>query len=223
MNLGPMIAISRFGRLLAGLGAVITWAALGVQLVLTVGAALARGMSWLEGLALYLGYFTILTNLAVAGALTALGFAPRSWFGQFVLRPAVITTIAAAIAAVGLGYAILLRGAWEPRGWHLAADIALHYVTPGLFVAVWWGALATGPRWTAWPIALIYPLVYLVYVGVRGALTGFYPYPFFDVDRLGYAQTLANTAWIALGYLLLVGGLVALGRRRGRGRPRPQG
>ncbi len=204
----------------AALGALITWAGLILQFFLTLGSALARGLGLLEGIALYLAYFTILTNLLVALALTAFAARPRSTLGQFFRRADVCTALAAAIAFVSLGYIVLLRGQWQPEGLYLAADAALHYLSPLAFLVTWWLVLPGGrASWRIVPIALIYPLAYLLYVLVRGALTGFYPYPFFDVAELGYARVLASTAAMAAAYLVLTILLVAIARRRSAASP----
>ena len=50
---------------------------------------------------------------------------------------------------------------------------------------------------------LIYPLVYLPYVLVRGASTGRYPYPFLDVGDLGLGVVLVNTVVLTIVFLIL--------------------
>ena len=62
----------------------------------------------------------------------------------------------------------------------------------------------------------LYPLAYLVYSLVRGAVEGSYPYPFIDVTRLGWARTSLNAALIALAFLLAGWALVWMDGRLGR-------
>jgi hypothetical protein len=64
--------------------------------------------------------------------------------------------------------------------------------------------------WVLWPLA------YFVYAMLRGAATGFYPYPFIDVDRLGYAQVLVNAVGVGTGYFFVAAVLFALDRLRPR-------
>ena len=45
-------------------------------------------------------------------------------------------------------------------------------------------------RWKDAVAWLAYPGVYLVYILARGAVSGLYPYPFVDVNVLGYAGVL---------------------------------
>ena len=51
----------------------------------------------------------------------------------------------------------------------------------------------------------MYPLVYLVYVFVRGEMVQLYPYPFIDVLAIGYRADLLNAAAMMLAYALVVG------------------
>jgi hypothetical protein len=55
---------------------------------------------------------------------------------------------------------------------------------------------------------LTYPGVYLVYILARGAVSGLYPYPFVDVNVLGYGGVLARAAVLLL-VILGMGLLVA--------------
>jgi hypothetical protein len=38
---------------------------------------------------------------------------------------------------------------------------------------------------------------------IRGAFSGYYPYPFLDVTKLGYPQTLLNSAFIAVAFFIV--------------------
>jgi hypothetical protein len=60
---------------------------------------------------------------------------------------------------------------------------------------------------------LIYPGVYLVYVLARGAVSGLYPYPFVDVNVLGYGGVLARSGLLMLVFLGMGLLVVAVGRR----------
>jgi len=50
---------------------------------------------------------------------------------------------------------------------------------------------------------LIFPLVYAGYTFAHGALSGFYPYPFLNVTKLGYPQVLLNCVLLTVGFSLL--------------------
>jgi hypothetical protein len=159
----------------------------------------------------FFSFFTILSNVLVAlvatSAATGGGWAPlRIWRG-----PRIRGLAALSITVTGVIYAVLLQSLWHPMGPQLVADRALHYVVPFLFV-VWWLALlphgalvwADALRWLA------FPLGYLAWTLVRGAIVHEYPYPFMDVDRLGYASVTLNSLGVGALFLVLGLALVAL-------------
>jgi hypothetical protein len=96
--------------------------ALILQFYLTLRLAVANGKGIAGGVVVYFGYFTILTNILAALALSAPLLSPSSTAGRFFARPAVNTALATAMAAVGLGYSLLLRRLWDPQGLQLVAD-----------------------------------------------------------------------------------------------------
>jgi hypothetical protein len=63
---------------------------------------------------------------------------------------------------------------------------------------------------------LWYPLVYLVWTLLHGAVTGWYPYPFVDVADLGYPRALINIAGLVVAFLSLEAALVGVGRMLAR-------
>lgn len=152
----------------------------------------------------YFSFFTIQTNILVALAALVPVVAPRSTPGRFFDSPPVRTAIANYIIVVGVVYHILLAPLWKPEGLNLLSLIILHYVTPALFVADWLLFNEKGGmRWTGAFRVLAYPAVYATWTLARGALTGWYPYPFIDVAELGYAVALMNMAALAAAFVVL--------------------
>jgi hypothetical protein len=200
-------------RSFAAVAAVIGWLALGLQLLLTIRLTNANGQGTLAGVWIYLGYFTVLTNLAAALALTAAAQGRRGRLGKFFARPDVHTAIAMAIIVVAMIYRLLLRQLWQPHGWQIVGDDALHTLMPLLFVLHWWLAVPKPTlRWRhvfAWQI---FPAAYFVYVLARGAMNGWYPYPFFDVGALGYLRVLGDAFGVLLVFIVVGLLLVALAR-----------
>lgn len=195
--------------------ALLAWAGVVLQLVLTAGKVTAGGQSLAWALVIYLGYFTVLTNILAAVAVSGALLLPGTSLGRSCQRPGVVTAIAAAISVVGLSYFLLLRQTWDPQGWQLLADVLLHYVMPALFVAYWWLTVSKAElSWRQVPAWTIYPLAYLVYMLVRGEITGLYPYPFADVPDLGYPAALANSAKIFAFFVVMALLFVGLGRRQ---------
>lgn len=197
-------------RPLAALIAVVAWCGVLLQLYLSLRLTSAMGMSTPLGLAIYLGYFTVLTNMLVGVATTLPLMAPSSASAVLFMRPAAMGWVAASIAFVGIAYFVLLRHVWHPQGLQLLADVLMHYVVPALVVIHSLMALRGAPlRWTSPLWWSLYPVAYFVYVLVRGVWIGYYPYHFIDVSQLGYALVLHNAvvllaAFLGLSYLLML-------------------
>ena len=202
-------------RRFAIVAAVLAWAGLLIQLYCTITLSLANGKSLAHAIVLYFIFFTILTNILVALALTLPLIASRSSLGEFFSRPGVNTAIAVYIVVVGLIYNLVLRQLWNPQGWQLVADTLLHQVTPVLFLLYWWLAIPKESlRWTDVLPWSRYPLGYCFYALAHGAVTGFYPYPFLNAADLGLTRVLINALVILVGFLMLAGVMIAAGRRQ---------
>jgi len=183
------------------IGATLTWFAVVLQFYLII---INRVESVLETIIRYFSFYTILTNILVALALTVLLLKPNSRWGNFFSRANVLIAITIYITVVGALYNLILRQIWNPEGLQRIADELLHVVTPLLFI-IYWSIFApkSGLRWkNAFPW-LIYPFVYAVCVLSRGALSGFYPYPFINVNTLGYRMVLLNSVGLFIGFFLL--------------------
>ena len=205
-------------RNFATVAALVGWAALGLQLWLTVTLVLGQGRGWGMALVIYFGFFTILSNLLATLVLSAWRIGPGFPGHGWLTRPVTLTTAASAITIVGLVYFFILRHTWQPEGAQFVADAMLHYVMPVFMVLFW--AWAVPPRavpWASAPWLLLYPLVYLVYVFARGELVSLYPYPFIDVLTIGYPAAMRNSAGLIVAYALVAGlyaGLKSLPARR---------
>jgi hypothetical protein len=185
-------------RRLAVLLAVLGWAALMLQAWISITRHIALGNGAAYGVMMYTGYFTILTNALCAAVATAVALGARASPAlQALRRPAFITAAAVSILLVGVIYHLLLRAIHHPVGLEYACNIALHYLVPPLFVAFWW---------------LAFPAAYAVYVLARGEIAGVYPYPFFDVTKLGYSDVLRNA--VGLSGVFVATGLTMLALKR---------
>jgi hypothetical protein len=182
-------------------GALLGWGALILQFYLLMAL---RPASVPETVLRYFGYFTILTNILVALYYTILLLKPGAVLGRFFSSAGISIAITVYISFVGIAYQFLLRHLWHPQGLALIADELLHSVIPVLFVLYWFlFAQKRGLSWKNVPRWLLYPLSYLIYALIRGALSGWYPYPFIDVNRLGYPSVLINSACLLVGFILL--------------------
>ena len=201
-------------RRLAVLLAVLGWAALMLQAWISITRHIALGNGAAYGVMMYTGYFTILTNALCAAVATAVALGARASPALQVLRrPAFITAAAVSILLVGVIYHLLLRAIHHPVGLEYACNIALHYLVPPLFVVFWWLAVPRGVLvWRDLWLAFAFPAVYAVYVLARGELAGVYPYPFFDVTKLGYSDVLRNA--VGLSGVFVATGLTMLALKR---------
>lgn len=199
--------------------AVVGWFGLALQLVLLIINMGAKGAAPAEAVWRFFAYFTLLTNILVAVSLTARAVAPASPAGRFFAHPVAEAAVLMPILLVFVIYVTVLQGLWQPQGAQLLADLILHYFVPLAFLAYWLlfvphGGLAP-QNIAAW---LIYPLAYGPYALGRGALDGFYPYPFIDVPALGYPRVLLNIALLVAAFavagLLLIAADRAIARRR---------
>lgn len=147
----------------------------------------------------FFSFFTVENNILVfitfliSALLTAAGRAPR-WLDK--LRGA--TTMY--IVVVGIGFAVLLSGLEDTVLTAVPWDnIVLHYIIP---VAVFADLLIDRPktklRFTQSLVWLLYPIAYIAYSLIRGAITGWYPYPFLNPSHKGYDSIAAISAALLL-------------------------
>jgi hypothetical protein len=171
----------------------------------------------------FFSYFTILTNGLVAVSMLVPTIAPASRAGQLLNRPSVRTMNTSYSAVVALVYFFFLRNVGGDEDWELLADRLLHYVVPAMVMIDWlvFGSKGHVP-WTIVGTSLVVPILYGAWTLLHGALTGWYPYSFFDVTRIGYAKTLVNFAaflcmFVAMALaLFLLDRLVALLVQQGK-------
>ena len=141
-------------------------------------------------------FFTIISNLALAVAMTAVAAGRR-------LSTLAMGGLTLAILLVGVVYWVLLHGLHSLSGAALTANFLLHDASPLLMLAFWFLFVPRAKlRWSAPWWWTIVPVIYMVYVLARGQLDHRYPYPFIDVGKLGWLQVGLNAAGIAFGFVL---------------------
>jgi hypothetical protein len=191
-------------RLLLGL---LTLVAIASQLVIHVrmGANVVN----------FFSYFTNLSNLLAAGVLllTARTQAMPAWTDR------VRAISAMNMAVVGIVFTLLLRnedlGALQP--W---VNFVLHDLMPCAVVLDWLldpPSIRLGVRDLMQFLA--FPAAFLAYCLLRGAQTGWYPYPFLNPTRVGgYGGVALYAVGITVIFLLVGWTLGALGNRLGSNR-----
>ena len=162
----------------------------------------------------FFAFFTIQSNLlgvAVFLALVARGDRPRTPVTELFRGAAVVylTVTFVVVIAFLSGEDVQLDLQW--------VDFVLHKFFPVVVVLDW---LIDPPTvrltWRTALAWLAYPLVWVTFTLVRGALDGWYPYPFLDPANGGYASVAISFVTI-LGFFLVIGGaVIALGNVRGR-------
>lgn len=192
-------------RISAAIIAAAAWFALTVQISYDIEEGWSHNGSLASSLIHFFSFFTMQTNLLVALILTLSFIQPQT--ERFLTRTSVQSAVATYIVIVGVVYTLLLRNLWNPQGLRLLADRLLHDAIPLLYVLYWTIFMPKGSLRKIDPVLwLIYPVLYFIYILLRGAAFGAYPYPFVDVEKLGYREVLYNAimflgAFFALGLI----------------------
>ena len=185
-------------RYLSMLVVLVAWRALALQLALIIQKMTGEGAGVGDAVWRFFGFFTILTNVAVAIVATAKVLRPIGVFGNPDLRLSVATSI----LIVGLIYSIALRSIWHPTGLQAVADHALHDATPVLYVLAWLSSAHGQLQWRSALWAVVPAFAYFTYALVRGAADGWYAYWFMDPSALPAAQMATNVAILLLVFLI---------------------
>jgi hypothetical protein len=190
----------------------LEWFSLIAQLILHMKASPAM---FGEALARYFSFFTVLTNIMVALYTTNLFFTSRSSAKGFFHRASVQTAITLYITIVGLVYNIVLRTLWDPHGLQAVVDDLLHTLLPVLAIIYWYKWINTKRlHFSNIPAWLIYPAVYSIVIFVRGPFAKWYPYPFLNVEDLGYPKVILNTVILVFVFLIFSILFVFVGKKK---------
>lgn len=147
----------------------------------------------------FFSYFTILTNSLVAFYFSYISLSKKT--ENTDLKQ--LTAITVYITVVGLVYQLLLRHTWSPTGTQKIVDELLHSINPVLVILFWFIKRKEGQlNYKNLLIWLVYPLIYLFYVLIRGSFSGFYPYPFIDASILGTTAIMLNSFGITFLFVI---------------------
>lgn len=195
-----------------GVTATVGWFGLITQFYLII---VNRSASVGETIIKYFTFFTILSNVLVTICCTGLLFSTTS--SGFFSEADVQAALAVYIAIVGITYNLTLRRIWAPQGLQRVVDELLHVVIPILFSLYW--ALFVPKNTLEWMDIfpwMIFPLVYLGIVLLRGAFSGWYPYPFINVKAIGYPRTLINCLFMSIAFIVVSLAAIAIGKFTGK-------
>ncbi|MBK8473064.1 MAG: Pr6Pr family membrane protein [Sphingobacteriales bacterium] len=156
-----------------------------------------------EGFANLSSFLTIWTNILVGIYFFVVAFFPNSRLGTFFQKPTVEKAILSYILFIGIAYHLLLSAIYHPVGMLMVYNIFLHYINPAYFLIYALLFMKSGAvkYWHSlyW---LSYLLLYGAYTLVRGEITDFYPYPFANVNALGYAIAMKNFLGIIVSFFV---------------------
>lgn len=195
----PRVTTSRTARTWHFLTLAVAAVALLLQLTLILSgdnildSTAAAGR--LEQTRRYFSYFTIQSNFLIA-----------VWM-VLIVRERIDTLRLASLIGItvtGLVAAVALPPSPNYTTGSLICDRLLHIVVPVLAVVGW---VAFGPRGMVGRQGLLpslaWPVAWLVCTLALGPVVGWYPYPFLDVERIGYGSTLVNCLLVAVLFLAL--------------------
>jgi hypothetical protein len=160
-------------------------------------------------------FFTVQSNLLIGVASLLLAIRLERTSTAFaVLRLSGLV----AITVTGIVFHAVLAQLLNLSGWARVGNELVHTIVPVMAIVGW---LMIGPRGLvskriAW-LSLIFPVCWLAFTLIRGAIIDWYPYPFIDVTQIGYARAAVNCIWVAALFLALAAGATVLDRRLGRG------
>ena len=160
----------------------------------------------------FFSYFTIQSNLIGVAVLTWVALRP-TWREGSVERDLLRGAPVLYLGVTGVVFALLLSG--QPLVTVPFANTVLHELMPLVVVVDWLadppGRLGTFTEAAGW--WMIYPVAWLAYTMIRGAIVGWYPYPFLDPGVMGgYGGVTAVVSGIVVGALGFIVVLVWLGR-----------
>lgn len=204
MTSGRTTSWERAARIFFGVTAVAAATGVGMQLYeAATGAWLPNGARPLPtGIEIwrFFSYFTTQSNLLVlATALTLIVRPDRDGPVWRVVRLNALS----GITITGLVHWFLLRSPVAPVGVLWLSDALVHVFVPLLAVVGW---LIFGPRrrlsLRVILLALLYPLAWLAYTLIVGAVTHWYPYFFLDAREVAVGGVVAYSVGVLI--LLLV-------------------
>lgn len=156
-------------------------------------------------------FFTILSNLLAMGVLLEGG--RRMLTGTPSIPDMIRGAAVVYMTVTYIVFAVLLRGLEEELQTHLAwVDSVFHRVAPIVLMLGW---VVDPPkeripfRRALWWLA--FPLIWVVFTMIRGAIDGRYPYPFLDPANGGYGIVFVYIVAITLLFVFVCWVVAAAG------------
>ena len=170
------------------------WSSLGGRLYLKI---VESEITPLESTLQFFSYFTIVTTLLVSIYFSKKLFSSSEATTFKFEHPEDLTAITIFALIVGIVYHIVQKPLWNPEGIDLIIDTIHHTLIPIGTLTVWLmmknKEVLDLKRLFKW---LLYPVLYVFFVLMRGYFSNFYPYAFMNVGTLGLAKVMLNLAII---------------------------
>jgi hypothetical protein len=182
--------------------AIVVLVAIAYQALLIVNSGLFRPLR-------FFAFFTILSNVfaAVLWLWLALRWRQPRTRNDDLLRGAATLYLVVTFVVV----VVLLQGA-ELSLSNPTVDFVVHKLFPVLALVDWIvDPPRTDLRYRDVAIWLVFPLAWVAFTLIRGAVDAWYPYPFLDPDNGGYRSVAYHVIVILAGFLVIAGAIVALG------------
>lgn len=179
---------------------VVGWSFIFVRFLLII----TGGGNVIESFSNSVSYYTFQSNLMVVLWLTlALFYKNRDSRPKF-LASSVRGAITLYITFTFIIFATVIAPYYHPTGLALYTNYVSHYFLPIAFIIDWlFTEMEFEYEWKYIIYWLIYPLFYSIYTLIRGYFTGFYPYPFFDLNSISILRLIINIIiWVILNLLL---------------------
>lgn len=169
-----------------------------------------------------LNYYTLQSNL-----LCLIYFSAAAVFSarrRDTLLPVFKGAVVMGITVTGLVYHIMLAGSFQMQGTMAISNLLLHYVVPVMSVSDWVLFDKKGRyTWRSPYLWVILPNAYFLHAVIRvalGANLGYggnrYPYPFINIDALGWRSVMLNVVIMNLAFMLLGYAFVVIDHLLGR-------
>ncbi len=157
----------------------------------------------------YFSFFTIESNIfAAVVLLVAVVKQPKSSSFAYVRGAATLYMV-----VTGIVYSALLAGAdvQTPIPW---INTVLHYIFPVVMLLDWVIDRSKKLSYKTALYWLIFPFAYLAYSLVRGPFAHWYPYPFLNVAKHGYASVAVTSVVVAIAFVVVAGAVAGIPRLR---------
>lgn len=198
---------------------IIAWTGIFIRIIVGI-FDVAGGQDPIAYFGNQLSFYTFQTNIMVAIWLTTAvilgkkkGKNEKEIISVF-MHPIVHGAICLYITMTFLIFAIFLSGGYRPTGLEAISNILMHYVVPISFILEWVvSEMHTEYKYRYLLHYSIYPFAYVIYTVIRGLITGFYPYYFFDLNQISPLSLLIVVFVLVVFYSIIGGIYIAINRK----------